>query len=418
MSFRRFFSPQQQSVITNISLIAPDRVFAVGGIVRDYLLGKAPHPIDVDLVIEGDAISVAEELHRLYPQARLQTYPKFLTAELLFPEFTLDLATARSELYAEPGANPQVTACSLLEDLERRDFTVNALAMAIKPDFRVDDCIIDRFNGLQDLDRKLIRVIRSGSFVEDPRRIFRAVRFAVKLGFEIAPDTLAEIRDTIASNIHQGIGGSRFRSELLYIFHPSFFPTRSAVILQKLEQLQALSCIHHNLHIPDRLSLLFRRLSRWHSYFLPDYSLRELALELIASNIKSQEAIAAGLIRGEAVKHLNRLPKLLASLDQIKELSPSQIFDHLHGYELPTIVLAGVLSQHRRIIWQYLTRWRNFTPLVSGHDLQQWGCPRGKTIGIFLKQLRSLQLDGKLHHYQEAQNLVRTWLAQDNLARL
>lgn len=413
MSFREFFSPFQQEVISKISLLAPGRLYGVGGIVRDYLLGKNRHPIDIDLVIEGDGIAVAQALHQLYPDTKLQTHPKFLTAELIFPGFTLDIATARREFYPQPGANPQVIACSLAEDLERRDFTVNALALPIKPNFVLgNEAIIDRFGGLDDLDRGLIRTIRADKFMEDPRRIFRAVRFAVKLNFSLTTDTLQEITKTIDSNIHKNLGGSRFRSELLYIFHPEFFPSASATILKSLEELHALSCIHTNLKLKPDLSLLLRRLKRWHNYFLPNYNLPELALELIASNLTITEATAAELIRGEAVKHLSKLPKLINSLASLQNPSLSQIFDYFQPYELPTIVLAGVLSPKRSILWQYLTRLRNFPPLVTGDDLQLWGCPRGKTIGLFLKELRSLQLDGKLQNRSEAQNLVKNWLSQ------
>jgi tRNA nucleotidyltransferase (CCA-adding enzyme) len=413
VKFREFFSPFQQEVITQISSIAPHQLYAVGGIVRDFLLGKNRYPIDLDLVIEGDGISVAQALHRLYPETKLQTYPKFLTAELLFPDFTLDIATARQEVYPQGGANPIVTPCSLELDLERRDFTVNALALAIQPGFYVEDrAIIDRFNGIQHLNNKTIRSIRPDKFMEDPRRIFRAVRFAIKLDFTIDTDTLTEIKNTIDSGVYRNFGGSRFRSELLYIFHPDFFPDRSVQILQALEELDALSCIHTNLQLYPDLGRLLRRLKHWHSYFLPDYNLQELALELIASNLSLDEAIQVELIRGEGIKHLSKLPKLLAVLPSLHNPSPSIVFDLCQGYELPTLLLAGVLSPHRRIIWHYLTRWRQFTPLITGDDLKAWGCPKGKTIGLFLKQLRSLQLDGKLHSYDDAHTLVKTWLQE------
>lgn len=417
MKFRDFFSLQQQEVIRQLSNLAPDRLYAVGGIVRDYLLGKPPFPKDIDLMIEGDCIAVAKALHRLYPHTKLQTFPKFLTAELVFPEFVLDIASARREAYPYPGANPQVTACSFGEDLARRDFTVNALAIAIRPDFVVEEgAIIDHFHGLADLERRLIRPIKSGTFVEDPRRIFRAIRFAVKLDFALATETVQEIQSTIASNIHRDVGGSRFRAELLYILAPDFFPHRSVIMLEKLESFHALSCIHHQLRLPANLGLLLRRLQRWHSYFLPHYNRQELALELLASNLSLEAGIKVELIRGEAVKHLTPLPKLLHQLPALTHASTSRIVNTLENYELPTLVLAGVLSPDRLVIWQYLTRWRNCPPLVNGHDLQKWGCPRGKTIGLFLKELRSLQLDGKLHSYQEAEHLVKSWLREYSYA--
>lgn len=413
MSFRDFFSPGQQEVISQLSNLAPDRLYGVGGIVRDYLLGKPPVPTDIDLMVEGDCIEVAKALHRLYPHTKLQTFPKFLTAELVFPEFVLDIASARREFYPYPGANPQVTACSLEEDLQRRDFTVNALVIPIKPNFTVTAGeIIDRFQGLADLEKRLIRPIKAGTFVEDPRRIFRAIRFAVKLNFALAAETVQEIVDTIASNIHTDLGGSRLRAELLYILEPSFFPRRSVIMLEKLDSFNALSCIHHQLHLPANLGILFRRLQRWHKYFLPHYNRQELALELLASNLPVTAAIKADLIRGDAIKHLTSLPQLLSELPSLVNATPSRIFNRLETYELATLVLAGVLSPYRSVIWQFLTRWRHFSPLVTGHDLQKWGCPRGKMIGLFLKELRSLQLDGKLNSYAEAEYLVKHWLQE------
>jgi tRNA nucleotidyltransferase (CCA-adding enzyme) len=425
IDLRSFFVSPQAQIVQMAAAIARSKnfkLYVVGGVVRDRLLALlaanqiehnqaavAPEFLsDIDLVVEGKprasievAIALYEYLNQQvenqqlepdYGLIRLQAYEKFQTAELYwqnfadFGSFTLDLATARQEIYAYPGANPQVKASSIEQDLYRRDLTINAFAIEIIPwetlrdlpvahpasqsnqsnqtnlsnenagaiankttseSIEATDCtqtnpdstvppykreVIDLFGGYADMLKGQIRTIRPGSFAEDPRRIFRAVRFAQRFGFAIAPDQEAEILATTASGQHDQIGGNRLRSELNYILDYDGTAGLAAKILRSLEDLGALRCIHPQLHLPTDFSWQLRRLCKWLVWFAEAYPIRLAGVELLVSYLPwahdqpTKQAIAQlahqleqlniGLT-AEQIKRQGRLRQLEQALHQL-----------------------------------------------------------------------------------------------------
>ncbi|TAF43715.1 MAG: CBS domain-containing protein [Oscillatoriales cyanobacterium] len=235
---------------------------------------------DIDLVVDGDGrsgnsgagVELASELQKLYPTSRLEIHGQFQTAALLwqkdspFGSLWLDIATARTEFYPYPAANPEVEASSIRQDLYRRDFTINALAVRLSTPRSGE--LLDFFGGLLDLEGKQIRVLHANSFIEDPTRIYRAVRFAVRLGFTIEPQTEGYIRHALASGIYDRIQGengrapaleTRLKSELKYILQAPYWQ----VALQILGDLQALRCIHPTLDLDKPLWHQLRLLERF-----------------------------------------------------------------------------------------------------------------------------------------------------------
>ena len=193
-------------------------LYLVGGAVRDVLLAKAEETLllqDIDLVVDGfhrsadvgAGVELAKALQEIYPQARLSVHGAFQTAALLWHKdaelgsLWIDIATARTEFYPYPAANPEVEASSIRQDLYRRDFTINALALRLTAP-RAGE-LLDYFGGLLDLKAGQIRVLHANSFIEDPTRIYRAVRFAVRLQFEIEAQTEEYIRYAIESGIYE-----------------------------------------------------------------------------------------------------------------------------------------------------------------------------------------------------------------------
>ncbi len=258
------------------------QLYIVGGAVRDLLLATDDQLVlaDIDLVVDGDArsgnsgagVELASELQKLYPTARLDIHGQFQTAALLwhkdspFGSLWLDIATARTEFYAYPAANPEVEASSIRQDLYRRDFTINALAVRLGVPRSGE--LLDFFGGLLDLESKQIRVLHANSLIEDPTRIYRAVRFAVRLGFTIEPQTEGYIRHALASGIYDRIQGengrapaleTRLKSELKYILQAPYWQ----VALQMLGDLQALRCIHPTLDLDKSLWHQLRLLERF-----------------------------------------------------------------------------------------------------------------------------------------------------------
>ncbi len=190
------------------------RLFLVGGVVRDLVLGR---PVkDVDLVVEDDAAGFASAVAATLP-GQLKAHDRFGTATVELPDGTrLDVAAARRETYERSGALPKVEPASIEEDLFRRDFTINALALEIAPVRRPR--LLDPFGGLRDIRRRSLRFLHSLSPFDDPTRAFRAVRYANRLGFRIAPDAARAVREALRSGALAAVSGDRVRRELELLF--------------------------------------------------------------------------------------------------------------------------------------------------------------------------------------------------------
>ncbi len=272
---------QLLSIAANIAQQRGWQLYIVGGAVRDLLLAKDDKLAlaDIDLVVDGNCgtddsgagVELASALQKLYPDSRLDVHGQFQTAALLwhkdsaFGSLWLDIATARTEFYPYPAANPEVEASSIRQDLYRRDFTINALAVRLG--VKSSGELLDFFGGLLDLESRQIRVLHANSFIEDPTRIYRAVRFAVRLGFVIESQTEGYIRHALESGIYYRIQGengrapaleTRLKSELKYILQAPYWQ----VALQMLGDLQALRCIHPTLDLDRELWRRLRLLDR------------------------------------------------------------------------------------------------------------------------------------------------------------
>jgi tRNA nucleotidyltransferase (CCA-adding enzyme) len=185
-------------------------LYLVGGAVRDLLRGEAGIT-DVDLAVDGDAAAVAERLKRRLDGARVTVHQAFGTSTVRFEHMRVDIARTRSETYARPGALPAVEPAGIEADLLRRDFTVNAIALRLGN----GDSLLDPAGGRGDLERRVVRVLHSESFRDDPTRVFRAVRYAARLGFELAPETEELARAAVADGLVAHLSGSRVRAELV-----------------------------------------------------------------------------------------------------------------------------------------------------------------------------------------------------------
>lgn len=424
-NFADFFSPLQWQVILTTAKIAHDlnlRAFAVGGIVRDVIVRQnqktLPFPKDLDLVFDGSeqaGIKVAIALHECFPTSKLQIHEKFQTAALILQDaiqdFEMDMATARREIYAYAGANPQVIATTLEEDLWRRDFTVNALAIELEPQLGIKGKVIDRFNGLADLANKQVRAIRGGSFEEDPRRLFRAVRFAVRLDLTIAPETYMEIMETTSSGLHDASGGARLRSELLY----TLAEPRAGEMFELLQQLGALRCIHPDLKLPTDLANGFKHQWRRSQYWLKllnrieskSYTPMQLGLELLLSYLPYQIVTQLDLgLTPEQKTRQQKLADLTTYLPNLTnpDLKKSDITQSLLKFDTQTLILAGVKISpaQRRIIWGYLSKWQLVKSPLTGADLKQLGYATGKQMGEILQRLRFAMIDHEIFNKEEA----------------
>ncbi len=403
-------------------------LYLVGGGVRDLLLADPQEPLllsDVDLVVDGfhhslteaAGVELATALQQTYPAARLEVHGKFQTAALLwhndpmFQSLWIDVATSRTEFYPYPAANPEVEASSIRQDLYRRDFTINALALQLTPPRT--GALLDFFGGLLDLRDRLVRVLHANSFIEDPTRIYRAVRFAVRLGFAIEPQTREYITYALDSGVYERIQGenaiapalqTRLRAELEYILEAGYWQAA----LKLLGELDALRCLHPTLHLTPALWKRIRLVNRGIQRVqqpptetpLTPWRMR---LEVLLAELQPDyRGIVAHRLQlpADSIRRLEHLATahraVLTSLQQAQR--PSQIYQSLLPYDVPTLMLiaAHCDAEPRRQIWQYLTRWMNAKPPLDGTDLKAMGYKPGKQFKVMLDWVMAVYLDEEL----------------------
>ncbi len=410
-------------------------LYLVGGAVRDLLLATAsPGTLikDIDLVVDGfhkaadvgAGVELARALQQIYPQARLEIHGAFQTAALLWhkdPQLDslwLDIATARTEFYPYPAANPVVEASSIRQDLYRRDFTINA--MAVRLTSPRPGKLLDFFGGVLDLQTKQIRVLHSNSFIEDPTRIYRGVRFAVRLGFQIEPQTQEYIRYAISSGIYDRTAQAnsktpalqtRLKAELKQILSAPYWK----LALQLLNDLGALQCIHPHLKLKPELLRQLRLLERCLQRFDPQQTLVhwQIRLESLVAYLlpPHRGKVAQNLqLPDDAIVRLEKLAQIqgeiMASLPHL--VRPSQVVQLLRRYDLPTLILIAVQSPRvtRHKIWQYFTLWANVQPFLNGNDLKQFGYKPSPLYRQILDDLLAATLDGIIKDRIESEEFL------------
>ncbi|MEH2167555.1 MAG: CBS domain-containing protein [Nostoc sp.] len=432
-------APQLWQLLTTASQEAEKRswhLYLVGGAVRDLLLTEAVAGTlmikDIDLVVDGfhksadvgAGVELAKALQQLYPMARLEIHGAFQTAALLWhkdPELDslwVDIATARTEFYPYPAANPEVEASSIRQDLYRRDFTMNALALRLTSP-RTGE-LLDFFGGLLDLQAKQIRVLHANSFIEDPTRIFRGVRFAVRFGFQIESQTEEFIRYAINSGVYDRTAQensrtpalqTRLKTELKHILEAPYW--KSA--LQLLDNLEALQCIHPTLKLDAELLRQLRLLERCLRRFdlQPTLIHWEMRLEALITHLAPQyrAKVAKNLqLQEDGIKRLQNLASAQAEvMESLPECQiPSQVMQLLRQYDLPMLILIAVQSPRslRHQIWEYLTVWANVQPLLNGNDLKKLGYKPGPQYRQILDDMLAATLDGVIKDKTEAEEFL------------
>ncbi|HEY3171647.1 MAG TPA: hypothetical protein VGK86_03630 [Thermoanaerobaculia bacterium] len=372
-------------------------LYLVGGAVRDILLRR---PVtDVDLVVEGDALGFARRLARELG-ATLTLHGRFGTAVLALADGErLDVATARAEEYEEPGALPRVRAGSIEEDLARRDFTVNSMAMEIS---RVKQpVLLDPFGGRTDLKRKLVRALYPRSFFDDPTRAFRAIRYANRLGFRIESTTRASIRAAVAAGALDAISGDRLRREIRLLFSE---PNR-AVAAREMVALGLSRTIHpalrydaavgRRLRLAERLATEAARKATWLVYLLSWMG---------ESSIEVTDGIARRLNLPRApARTVRAWPAAWKALSRAGDSGVAELAERIEGLgEDP--VLAAAAAAPAPVACRILSVWDSvpgFRLTIGGKDLVAAGIPPGPAIGRALSATLSARRDGAIRPEQE-----------------
>lgn len=394
-------------------------VYVVGGFVRDLLLGI--DNLDIDITVEGDGIFFAERFAERHG-CRVRSHRKFGTAVLVFPDGRkVDVASTRLEYYESPGALPTVERASLRHDLYRRDFTINTLALCINSD-RFGR-LTDHFAGQQDIQEKTVRVLHNLSFVEDPTRVFRAIRFEHRLGFHLAPHTEKLIRSAVRMHLLDRLGGERLFNELLQILAEK--EPKSAIVRMSL--LGLLPYIHPSLKLtPDTERVLneaaqvmawFRLLylddpcEQWQVYFLamfdglkPDEfadACRRLAVPgRFAAQVNSQ--------RCQVIKTLDAVKRRLKHPAEVRNSELYAWFNVLSLEMLLYLASRASSERVRRFVSLYLTRLRGVVPLLDGKALLALGIQPGPDFGKIKARLQQAKLDGEIENRDAELQLVQS----------
>lgn len=376
-------------------------LYVVGGAVRDLALGR---PLkDFDLTVEGDAIALARALatrHGSNVTAHLKfgTAKWFLPASLRGEQATLDLVSARSETYRHPAALPTVSRGSIEDDLRRRDFTINAMAIRLDGDHFGE--LRDDLNGMEDLKKKSIRVLHPRSFIDDPTRMYRAVRYEGRYGFRIADDTLALIPE--ARGYVERLSAQRIRHELdLILDEPN-----AVSMVRRLDELDLLAPVHPSLANFEQSKLatlhstdpaLQTRNSRWLLWLM---HLPEQEIEFINQRLH---------FKADLLKMLRSVSLLMPNLPAVVGLKPSEVVQVLEGYSIKALEVVSLAVEEpeiKKVLDKYLSEWWSLKPKTTGHDLKKRGIPPGPKYTEILRRLRAAWLDGEVKTEAEERRLL------------
>jgi tRNA nucleotidyltransferase (CCA-adding enzyme) len=365
------------------------RLFLVGGVVRDLLLER-PN-IDLDLVVEGEAIKLAEELARLQ-NGKVIARSRFNTAKIRWERWTVDIASARAESYPQPGVLPSIqNFCDIHSDLIRRDFTINAMAVYLDPQ-RFGE-LIDEYEGQADLKKGLIRVLHDLSFRDDATRIWRAIRYEQRLDFKIESHTLS----LIERDLHylETLSGDRVRTELELCLEEDK-PEKS---LRRADEMKVLAKINPHLRLKEQSARLF---ARARGSLAPFSTPEEFELALLVYGLTIEQLAefetylkyprATARILQETLLLKNELPALAE-----KSLTAGVIHQILHRFH-QTAILVNLLAATSYIVKNrialYLEKLQHTRTALSGEDLLELGVPAGPRVKETLELLLEARLDG------------------------
>ncbi|MDD2465188.1 MAG: CBS domain-containing protein [Desulfobulbus sp.] len=392
--------------------------YVAGGFVRDLLLHVKN--TDIDIVIEGDGIAFARYLADKH-RGIVHPHEKFGTATVIFPDQTrIDVATARLEYYEHPAAKPTVELSSIKLDLYRRDFTINAMAIHLNPERF--GALVDYFNCQNDLKERRIQVLHNLSFVEDPTRIFRAIRFEGRLDFTITRHTEKLIKNTVQMNLFDRFEEPRFFHELALILSEN----DPLPALRRMESFKLFPFLwpdlRPNLKIDRRfvhyLTQAHQVISWFRLLYLPDpVETWMVYLLAILSRSRTKELInfchRFDLLpkqRKKLIQEKNNVEKIALEMVKRSYLKPSEIYWLLIDLE-PEGWLYLMTIARKRFIQQavslFVTQLRNVKPLVTGNELKQLGYKPGPLFRTILNHLIEHQLDGVISDHQQALDFVR-----------
>jgi len=400
-------------------------VYVVGGFVRDLLLGV--ENLDMDITVEGDGIFFAERFAAVHG-CRIRSHHTFGTAVVIRPDGSkIDVASTRLEYYESPGVLPTVERSSLRHDLYRRDFTINTLAFCINSGrFGL---MTDFFGGRQDLQKRVVRVLHNLSFVEDPTRVFRAIRFEQRLGFAIAPHTENLLRSAVRMNSVTKIGGRRLLNELVLIFREK----EPVGAIERMAVLGLMPFIHPDLKLLPKTGLVVHEAVRvldWFRLLYLDDNCEQWQVYLLAvcdglSHEAFEETCQRLAVPGRVMAHVfNQRRHALGMLEALQrrikrgpEIRNSEIHGWFRDLSLEILLyVAAAAGQEtvKRYVSQYLTRLRQVRCSLDGEALKGLGLSPGPEFRPIMELLLAARLNGEIVSDDDERRLAAELITSKN----
>ncbi|MEI7541685.1 MAG: hypothetical protein WCJ94_00320 [bacterium] len=384
------------------------RAYIVGGMVRDIFLNRKT--VDVDVVVLGNGMKfakiIADELKGAYKE-----FEKFKTAKIFFKNNWVDISSARAETYEKSGALPTVSLSSLKEDLYRRDFTINSMAISINKDNFGE--LFDYFCGTLDMNNKILRTMHDKSFIDDPTRILRAIRFETRFGFKIEKRTLDLLQNSLRHNIFNNLSGERLREELFRIFdEPS--PLKA---IKRLKILGVLTKINPNIQVDLPSFKLFSIIASSRKLIIGyKAQLRNLYLMALLENMQINEVekitkmLKLSNEQKVAITHsieLQQLPK--RGLSDISQ-SDSGLYFLLQKYNTEAIIYFMLMQNNKKQtlgIKRFIDKLQYVKIQVGGADLKDFGLKQGPEYKHILDLVLKAKLDGEVDNREEQLRLIK-----------
>jgi tRNA nucleotidyltransferase (CCA-adding enzyme) len=390
--------------------------YVVGGFVRDLMLYQDND--DIDIVIEGSGISFAKK-YAQKKEARVNTYEKFGTAVIVLKNgFKIDVASARTEFYKFPAALPTVEMSSIKLDLFRRDFTINTLAINLNPDnFGV---LIDFFAAQKDLKDKSLRIIHNMSFVEDPTRVFRAIRFEQRFGFKIGKLTTNLIENAVKMDFFKDLSGPRVLNEIKHLLKEN-----SVATVQRLFDYNLARIIHPKVAKSKKLFELLDSIEKviaWHELlFLETRCVKWLVPFMLlidkCSWSESREVCAKFKIPPRHEKLLVnerfKTVETILFLENNLKISNSSLFRKLRDYSTETILYMMAITDDeavKRLISFYYNKLRQVKVKIRGRDIQEIGIKPGPVFKDIMEDVLFAQLDGNLKTREDELSFIKKYV--------
>lgn len=374
------------------------RIFLVGGAVRDLLLGSEPR--DFDFIIDNDPKNFVDDLSAKL-RANRAYYSQFKTSTITIDGLTFDFARARTEIYKRPGVLPKVYDASVEQDLWRRDFPINSIALELTDP--KNPCLLDPTGGLTDIANKVVRILHSRSFLDDPTRILRAIRYEQRLKFRIDTNTKSLLLKAVKARTLATVSGDRIRNEINLIMDE---PERASIFL-RASRLGVLCSLHRSLSPRNWVKALGKTGEDKLTYISTiAYKLSSDETNSLISLINAPKGWA------RVLKDMSYLSQKEMTLNELS-LQPIELYLMLENrsiHSLKAFKYSTNLKTARKNMCLYLDKYKHIHPSISGDRLKQLGVSEGPDIQIVLKKILAGRLDGTISRLSEEIQLARAYL--------